>query len=45
MTRARPAVTDGGRRSKELCYELATLRYDAICFALWQEERAKLLQL
>ena len=38
-------ATDGGRGSKELRYELAILRYDAICFALWQEERAKLLQL
>jgi hypothetical protein len=38
-------ATDGGRGSKELRYELATLRYDAICFELWQEERAKLLLL
>ena len=37
--------TDSGRGSKELRYELATLWYDAICFELWQEERAKLLQL
>ena len=38
-------ATDGGRGSIELRYELATSRYDAICFELWQEERAKLLQL
>jgi hypothetical protein len=37
--------TDSGGGSKELRYELATLWYDAICFELWQEERAKLLQL
>jgi hypothetical protein len=36
-------ATDSGRGSKELRYELATIRYDAVCFELWQEERAKLL--
>jgi hypothetical protein len=41
----RLVVTDSGRGSVELRYELATLRYDAVCFAVWQEERAKILEL
>jgi hypothetical protein len=41
----RLVVTDSGRGSIELRYELATFRYDAICFDVWQEERAKILQL
>jgi hypothetical protein len=41
----RLVVTDSGRGSIELRYVLATFRYDAICFDVWQEERAKLLQL
>jgi hypothetical protein len=41
----RLVATDSGRGSIELRYELATFRYDAICFDVWQQERAKILQL
>jgi hypothetical protein len=41
----RLVATDNGRGSIELRYELATLWYDAICFDVWREERAKILQL